>query len=67
MISDSTHHLFTGAEHQLLVELEEVEPVLRLAGLGVDGVQELSDNLDDFRQGILVRIVVRGMLEYGSK
>ena len=55
------------SEDELLIELQQTEPVLRLAGLGVDGVQELSDNLDDFRQGILVGIVVRGMLEYGSK
>ena len=59
--------MLSRTEDKLLIQLEKVEPVLRLAGLGVDGVQELSDNLDDFRQGILVRIVVRGMLKYGSK
>ena len=65
MISDSAHHLFAGAEHQLLVKLEEVEPVLRLTCLGVDGLQELANDLDDLGQRGLVWVVLGSMLEHG--
>ena len=48
-MSRHSYHLFTGPEDELLVQLQEIEPVLRLTGLGVDGLQELADNLDRFR------------------
>lgn len=51
------YHLLAWAEHQLLVELEEVEAVLRLTGLGVDSLQELAHDLDRFGQSNLVRVL----------
>lgn len=58
-----THHLFTTLEQQLLIKLEEVEPVLRLPCLGVDGLQELTHNLDDLRQCHLVRVIFRSVFQ----
>ena len=60
---DATHNFLSGTEDQLLVELQEVEPVLCLSGLVVDGLQELPDDIDDLWQGLLVRVVVWRVFE----
>lgn len=60
-----TYHLLSRTEHKLLVELEEIESVLRLTSLGIDGLQELADNLDDFGQRGLIWVVLRRMLQHG--
>lgn len=44
---DTTHNFLSRTEDQLLVKLQEVEPVLGLPGLVVDGLQEVSDDVDD--------------------
>ena len=48
-----------------MVELGEIEPVLALASFDVDARKELADELDDFRQGDLVRVVVGRVLQAG--
>ena len=60
----AAYHLFIRAEDELLIELKEVELVLRFAGLGVDGFQELANDPDDLRQYDFVRIVLRCVFEY---
>lgn len=60
----AAYHLFIRAEDELLIELKEVELVLRFAGLGVDGFQELANDPDDLRQYDLVRVVLWRVLEY---
>lgn len=60
-----THDCFAVLEDELLVELGEVEPVLALASLDVDPRKELANELDDLRQGDLVRVVVGGVLQAG--
>ena len=44
-----THYLFTQAEQKLLLELQQIEPVLRKASLEVDLSQELAYKCDDLR------------------
>ena len=52
-------------EDELLIELGEREPVLRLARLLVDAGEEVADELDDARQDELVRVIVGRVLEHG--
>ena len=56
--------MFIRAEDELLIELKQVELVLRFTCLGVDGFQELANDPDDLRQYDFVRIVLRCVLEY---
>ena len=63
----SSHHLFTRPEDELLVELQEVEPILRLTSLGIDSLQEFADDPDDLRQRGLVWVVFRRMLQHSLK
>ena len=64
-MSRHSYHLFTGPEDELLVQLQKVEPVLRLTCLGVDGLQKLANDFDDLRQRSLVGVVLGSMLEHG--
>ena len=45
----STHHLFTRPEQKLLLQLQQVEPVLRTARLGIDLGKEPAYKRDDLR------------------
>lgn len=62
-IMSVTHNCFTILEHELLIELSEVEPILTLSTLNVDLAQELSDEFDDFWQSDFVGIVFWRVLE----
>lgn len=57
--------MFTSSEDELLIELKEVEPVLRFTCLGVDSLQEIANDRNDLRQRDLVRVVLWRVLEYG--
>lgn len=60
-----THDRFAVFEHELLIELSEVEPVLALAALDVDFAQELSHEFDHLWQREFVRVVLWRVLETG--
>ena len=61
----NTNHFLPRLKHQLLIQLQQIEPILRLARLRIDLGQELADHLHHLRQHVLVRAVVRGVLEHG--
>lgn len=60
----SAYHLLDVPEHQLLIQLQQVEPALRFPALLVHPLQEPADDLDDFHQVNLIGIVVGRVLEH---
>jgi len=59
-----THDLLSRPEHELLVQLEKIKAILRLASLNIDFTQELANEADDLWQSLFIRIVVGCMLQY---
>ena len=51
----------------MLVQLEEIEAILRFATLDVDFVQKFFDDRDNLWQVRLVWIVLRGILQNNVK
>jgi hypothetical protein len=62
-----TYHMFPGLESNLLIQLEQIESVLRLACLYIDLFQKLSNHSDNLGQGGLIRVIIRSMSEHGLK
>lgn len=62
---DHTHHLFTWFEHELLIQLQEIETILRATSLNVDFAQKLTNDNDYLRQDLFVRIIVRRLFQHG--
>ena len=44
-----TYYLLSLPEHELLVQLEKIEPVLCSASLNIDFAQEVANEADDLR------------------
>jgi hypothetical protein len=59
-----THDLLSRPEHELLVQLEKIKAILRLASLNIDFTQELTNETDDLWQSLFIRIIVGCMLQY---
>ena len=51
------------SEDELLIELQQTEPVLRLARLEIDFLEEFANHGHDFRDPLLVGILLRRVLE----
>lgn len=58
-----TYKILSRSENQLLIELSEVEHILRLSALYVDAAQKGADLLDDIGKVFLVWMVVRCVLQ----
>ena len=59
-----TYHLFTRTEQKLLLQLQQIEPILRTARLEVDLSQELAYKCDDLRYLLLISGLVWCLLEH---
>ena len=52
---DQTYYILPGPIYQLLIQLHQAEPVLRLASLDVHFPEELADHCNE---GLLVRVIL---------
>lgn len=59
-----THDLLSRPKHKLLVQLEKIKAILRLASLNIDFTQEFANEADDLWQNLFIRIVVGCMFQY---
>ena len=65
--TENTYDSFARTEYELLIQLQQVEPILRLATLEVNLSQELANNLDRLGNNGLVWIVIGRILQYNPK
>jgi len=65
MQKKNTNHFFSRLEYQLLIQLQQIEPILRLPRLGIDLGQELAHHNHHLRQSLLVWAIVRCMFKDG--
>ena len=56
--------MLSWPKHELLVQLEKIEAILRPTSFDIDFPQELANEADDLWQRLLIRIVVGRMLQY---
>lgn len=62
-----TYNFLSGAEHELLVELQQAETILRFPAFDVNPVQELLDHVNDTGQFFLIRIAFRCILQHDTQ
>ena len=62
-----THHLFTRTEQKFLLELQQIEHVLRTASLEVDLSQELAYEHNDIRYLLFISGLFWCLLEHGLR
>ena len=63
MQKENTNHFLSRLEYQLLIQLQQIESILRLARLGIDLGQELANHDYHLRQSLLVWAIVWRMFE----